>query len=397
MDAEKRGARETVWRGDRGEGSVFYRLSAKTGARVSSSLYVAYRADGKEHVVSAKTADLADAKRELKRLTRNRENAREGLDVLRTPKAESVTVKQVVDAYLDDCEHEKKSGSIAAMRSHAKPMLASLGGVKALELTPEHVANYKKNRRAANLSDAKVSRELEILKAAYNFAAAEGRMRAVPVIKLPIVKNARKVFFPLERVPELLKVTATYSEDVRDFLHWQSFSGMRPKAIRLLRWEYLDESDWVLRLPSEEDKNQMGRELDVAGEAREILERRLSQRQPGDVYIFGGAAPIKNKLVWKTWNVVMKKMDLPSGVEGFRPYDLKKTALRALRRAGIPEERAMFFSGHRTANTFRRYDVTAREDNREDMNKATEYRAKRFADKASADADKSAKLLRIPK
>ena len=41
------------------------------------------------------------------------------------------------------------------------------------------------------------------------------------------------------------------------------------------------------------------------------------------------------------------------------------------------------------------YDVTAREDNREDMAKATEYRRKRFADKEAKDADKSAKLLRI--
>ena len=42
----------------------------------------------------------------------------------------------------------------------------------------------------------------------------------------------------------------------------------------------------------------------------------------------------------------------------------------------------MFFSGHRTASTFRRYDVTSREDNREDMQRATEYRRKRFGGKA---------------
>ncbi|MGH9367264.1 MAG: hypothetical protein ACRD3M_06290, partial [Thermoanaerobaculia bacterium] len=91
-------ARETLWSGDRGEGSVFYRI--KNGLRVSANLYVAYRADGREYVVSAKTADLEDAKRELKRLTRNRENAAEGLEALRTPKAERVTVLQFVEAHL---------------------------------------------------------------------------------------------------------------------------------------------------------------------------------------------------------------------------------------------------------------------------------------------------------
>jgi hypothetical protein len=92
----------------------------------------------------------------------------------------------------------------------------------------------------------------------------------------------------------------------------------------------------------------------------------------------------------------MKRLGLPSHEAGFRPYDLKKTAIRALRRAGIPEERPMFFSGHRTGSTFRRYDRTSREDAREDMQRVTAYRRERFADDLGADADKSAKLLRIP-
>lgn len=263
-------SRETVWTGDRGEGSVFYRLDAE-GKRLSKNLSIAYRAEGKEHVVSTKTDDLADAKRELKRLTRNRDNAKEGKEPLATPKTERVTVDEIVRAYLYDAEHEQKRASIAAMRSHAKPMLAAFGNLKALAFRPGHVRQYKEKRRET-VSDAKLSRELEILKAAFNYAAREELIRAVPVIVLPKVQNARKVFFPLERVPEMLKVAGGYSADVRDFLHWQSFSGMRPKAIRLLRWSYLDAKDWVLRLPSEEDKNEMGRELDVQGEAREILE-----------------------------------------------------------------------------------------------------------------------------
>lgn len=176
--------RETLWKGDRGEGSVFYRLD-RNGTRLSSSLYISYRAENREHVVSARTADLADAKRELKRLTRNRENAAEGLDALRTPDAARVTVAQFVEAFLYDAEHEKKRISIEAMRSHSKPMLAALGTIKAMNLRPEHVQRYRKARREKGLSDAKLSRELEILKAAYNYAAKQGAIRIVPVIELP--------------------------------------------------------------------------------------------------------------------------------------------------------------------------------------------------------------------
>jgi integrase len=385
--------RETVWRGDRGEGTIFYRLD-RDGKRVSPNLYLSYRADRREQVKSAMTADLGEAKRELGRLTRNRANAKEGLDVLRTPKMERVTVAELVESYLEDRAGECES--IAAMRSHAKPLLAVLGRVKAVELTPEHVRRYKAHREKT-VSPAKISRELEILKAAFNLSAGEGGLRFVPVIKLPSVKNARKVFFPLERVPELLEAVGRRSADVRDFLHWLSFSGMRPKAIRLLRWSDLDTSDWILSLRSEEDKNDFGRELAIEGESREILEARRAGRRPGDVFIFGGTEPLAHKRVWNVWNAALKDMGLPSGEHGFRVYDLKKTALRALRRAGVSEERAMFFSGHKTSSTFRRYDVTAREDNREDAARVTEYRRKRFADSGAANADKSARLLRIPR
>jgi integrase len=320
---------------------------------------------------------------------------------------ERLTVPQLIEQYLAERESagRKKGGpclSIGGMRNHAKPLLAAFRGIKAVELTADHVRRYRKQRastkaqgREGNVSPAKIKNELEILRAAYNMAAREKGLRFAPIITLPSVKNARKVFFPLERVPELLKKARKRHEDVADFLDWQSFSGMRPKAIRLLQWADLDEEDWVLSLRSEEDKNEYGRELAVGGDAREILERRIAKRRPGDVYIFGDAKPIRNKVVWKTWNLVMEDMELPSGEEGFRPYDLKKTALRALRRSGIPEERAMYFSGHTTPSTFRRYDLTDREDNREDMDKVTAYRKKRFADKKGKNADRSAKLLRI--
>jgi integrase len=385
-------ARETVWKGDRGEGTIFYRLD-RDGRRISPNLYVAYWADGREQVKSALCANLVEAKKELKNLTRNRANAAEGLDVLRTPKMDRVTVAELVEAYLTDRAPECRS--IGAMRNHAKPLLAALGHVRAVELTSEHTRRYRKGREG-EVSLAKISRELEILKAAFNLAAEEGRLRFVPIIKLPSVKNARKVFFPLERIPELLDVTGRENPRVSDFLAWQSFSGMRPKAIRLLQWADLDTSDWMLSLRSEEDKNDYGRELAIEGEAREILDRRRRDRQPGDVYIFGGAAPISDKVVRNTWKRALAAMDLPAGMkDGFTPYDLKKTALRAIRRSGVPEERAMFFSGHRTASTFRRYDITAREDNREDVARVSEYRRRRFSDKAGANSDSHSKLLKM--
>jgi integrase len=374
--------RETIWRGDRGDGTIYYRLDAE-GRRVSPSLYLSYRAEGREQTVSARTGNLDDAKRELKRLLRNRQNADEGLDVLRTPAMERQTVAELVEGYLAE-----KPG----MRCHARPVIAVLGSVKATRLGPDHVRRYRELRKA---NPATIANELGVLRAAYRAAAADGRLRFVPIIKVPGFDNARKVFFPLERVPELIEVSARINACVSDFFAWQSFSGMRPKAIRLLRWSDLDTKDWMLSLDSREDKNKYGRELAIEGESREIIERRIAARHPGDVYLFGSWKPISHTMLLRVWNKALDEMELPHGVEnGYTPYDLKKTALRAIRRSGVPEERAMYFSGHKTSRTFRRYDVVASEDNREDVARVTQYRKQRFAAK---DAAKGSKLLRIPR
>jgi hypothetical protein len=52
---------------------------------------------------------------------------------------------------------------------------------------------------------------------------------------------------------------------------------------------------------------------------------------------------------------------------------------------------------HRPARTFRRYDVVASEDHREEAAKVTACRKRRFADKDGENADKGARLLRIPR
>lgn len=378
--------RETVWRGDRGEGTIFYRLD-RDGKRVSPNLYVAYRVEGKEQVKSTLTANLEAAKKELRRLTRNRANADEGLDVLRTPAMDRETVAQLIEGYL--VEH-------GSMADHSRPVVAALGGVRVTRLTPDHVRGYKERRKALGIMPATIANELGVLRAAYKDAAEEGRLRFVPIIKMPSFDNARKVFFPLERVPELIEVSAGINPCVSDFLAYQSFSGLRPKAIRKLKWSDLDIEDWTLSLDSREDKNNYGRDLAISGEAREIFERRRAGRLPGDVYIFGGRKQVLHSMLLRVWNLALAKMELPHGMDGgYVPYDLKKTAIRAIRRSGVPEERAMFFSGHKTTRTFRRYDIVSSEDNREDVAKVTAYRKRRFADKDREKTDKGSKLLRV--
>jgi len=64
------------------------------------------------------------------------------------------------------------------------------------------------------------------------------------------------------------------------------------------------------------------------------------------------------KTFWKRW----KTACVAAGCPGRIPHDFRRTAVRNLNRAGVPETIAMKIAGHKTRSVFDRYDITSEED-----------------------------------
>jgi integrase len=398
--------RETVWRGDRGGGTIFFRLD-RDGKRVSPNLYVAYRAEGKEHVVSTLTTDLGQAKKLLDEYLFNRKAARKGIEILRTPKTERVTVADLLDANLSRAKEAKLKG-LSGYGYRSETLRHLLGGIRAVEFRPEHVDSYKALRRKGEgtarrrkVGETAIRRELEILNRAFRYAVERRVLGYAPFIEKPIEDNVRTQEIPLDAFPAIL--AAIECPDTRDFCEWLLLTAMRPKGVRALRWEWFDRATWTLSVPRE--KNGKARVFSIEGSLRRVIERRLAVRRLDCPLIFhhGGQA-LSEKRDRRLFYAALEACGFEPGRSGFTLYDVKKTAAGLLVDSGLTEREAMAFSGHATPSMFDRYIIKSAERHGQSVRKRDAYLERRlaekpapagFADNHSADADRVAVFPKV--
>jgi integrase len=209
-----------------------------------------------------------------------------------------------------------------------------------------------------------VNREMQLLGQALKLAQERNLIARIPRMRRFREHNARQGFFEHDEFERLLDFLPP---DLTDFVRFAYWSGWRKGEIAQLEWR--DIQGDVVRLRPQISKNHAGRILSLSPALREIIERRQAARHDLVPLVFHR----KGKPVMdfrKTWYKACKA----AGCEGRLFHDLRRTAVRNMMRAGVPEKVAMSISGYQTRSIFDRYNIVNEKDIHEGLKRVEAHR-----------------------
>lgn len=317
--------------------------------------WLKYYRNGKPYRESAKTEKESEAKRLLKK--------REGeISEGKIPGVyfEKVRFNNLSDDFLSDYRVNGRKSLKRAERS-VNQLKAFFDNDRVPSITTPRIQGFIEKRLAEGKENGTINRELAALKRILNLAAQQTPPKVDRVPHIPMLKesNVRKGFFEHTDFIALREALPDY---LKGFVTFAYKTGWRVSEILDLSWSQVDLTNNIVRLESGTTKNDEARtvylddELKAVFEGKKARQKELEKISP---YVFlNEAGTDKIKDFRGTWSKACTSAKI--GKKLF--HDFRRTAVRNMVRAGIPERVAMMISGHKTRSIFERYNVVNETD-----------------------------------
>jgi integrase len=383
----------------RGDGRIFRRSG-------SAFYWCAYYLRGKQYRQSTEETDEKKAKKFLNRKVKEVHADEIGARPFVGPQQQRITVSELLDAL--EADYKLRGKDSRQVKTHLKSIREHFGDWRAVAVTAEAVDAFITGLLESGKAPATVNRSTQLLSQAFNLAIERRRLSMAPHIRhLSERGNARQGFFADW---EFRAVVGNLPGYLKDFAWFGYLTGWRRGEIASLRWEDVDGD--VIRLRGENSKNGEARSITLDGELAELMERRKTARQVKTdsavilcdlVFHHDGQPIVDFRKAWATACVAnglgafycrdcrdadgkyisvldaMKKCSY-CGRKCEKPkyigklfHDFRRTAVRNMVRAGVPERVAMSISGHKTRSIFDRYNIVSERDLRDAMQRTQTY------------------------
>ena len=313
-----------------------------------STWWIGYSHRGHEYRESSGSDSEAQAKRLLKKRL-----GEIGRGRLIGPVEEKVTF----DAMAQDIQRDYETNGKRSLRSvtlSTTHLRQFFGLDRALDITTDRIRSYISHRQSEGASNASINRELAALKRMFSLTIQAGKLSSRPYIQTLEENNARQGFVDHGGFLALRKALPDHYQDPVTFLYLSGWRSGEMKAVGLRDY---DRPGRLLRLRPEISKNKDGRLLPLRGELLEVVERAWQRKRLDCPYLFHvDGQPIGD--FRKSWNKACEEV----GLSEILIHDFRRTAVRNMVRAGVPERVAMSRSGHKTRSIFDRYNIVSEAD-----------------------------------
>jgi integrase len=278
----------------------------------------------------------------------------------RTPPSIGVMLNEALRYY-----RRKGRKSLEHVERHTKRLKVGFAGKRADEITTDHVNEYAEKRQDEEAANATINRELALLRLAFNLARKAGKIKPemVPYFEMLPENNRRTGFFEQEQYEAVRAELPDYLKGVLTMGYW---TGMRKEEILSLAWDRVDLFNRLVFL--ERTKNGEDRTLPLNEELFTVMREQAKGKVENCLYVFHRYGE-RIQSFGKAWRTACKE----AGCSGRLFHDLRRTAVRNLIRAGVPQSVAMKISGHKDTRIFDRYNIVDTRDIGEAMRKLVEY------------------------
>ena len=273
---------------------------------------------------------------------------------------EKVTFDELSHDFL---QHYRITGrkSLDRAERSVKHLNTHFEGMRVPYITSSQIKTYIELRQDDGAQNGTINRELSALKRMFNLGKRETPPKVSQTPYMPMLKenNVRRGFF---EHADFLALRDAMPKYLKSFITFGYKTGCRVDEIKRLTWARVDRQERIVRLEYGETKTDDGRTFYLDDEMSEMIERQWNRRikiNKLSPYVFPnkkGTGQIKD--FRGSWNTAFKK----AGIGKRLFHDFRRTAIRNMVRAGVPESVAMLISGHKTRSVFDRYNIVDEKD-----------------------------------
>lgn len=255
----------------------------------------------------------------------------------------------------------------------------TFAGWQASEITTDAIRAYIASRQQEGAANGTINRETAALGRGFTLALQAGKLWHKSHIPKLRESNPRQGFFE----PAVFEaVRAALPDHLYGVATFAYYVGWRLGEIVALRWGQVDLTRGEVRLEPGTTKNGEGRTIFLEGELRDVLKVMSERRVAGCDYVFHrqgrklhdfrkawaaacSAAGVVPKVQPTNQRAATASKQPALDRPGLLFHDLRRTAVRNMVRAGVPERVAMQISGHKTRSVFDRYHIVSDGDLRD--------------------------------